>query len=313
MRIFDKSELKKLYKPAVKSSGEDNGQITIIGGSDLFHGAPILALKTASRIVDMVFFASPGPSVGAIAENAKSKLLSFIWVPWDEVEAYIAKSDAILIGPGFKRFKSEHMPHGVRLHVCDEECKKTREITRRLLFKFKTKRWVIDAGSLQSMDAGWIPKKAIITPNSKEFEMLFGGISRNIPRKVRTPQSAKSKRDDEAGFKSLPSSSKVRDMAKKYRCTIVLKGPETIVCSPTDCVLVKGGNPGMTKGGTGDVLAGLTLALLAKNDSFLAAASASYVIKAAADDLYNKVGVNYNADDLADKIPETLAKHLAQN
>ncbi|OGM19503.1 NAD(P)H-hydrate dehydratase [Candidatus Woesebacteria bacterium RIFCSPHIGHO2_01_FULL_37_10] len=301
MRIFDKSELKKLYKPAVKSSGEDNGQITIIGGSDLFHGAPILALKTASRIVDMVFFASPGPSVGAIAENAKSKLLSFIWVPWDEVEAYIAKSDAILIGPGFKRFKSEHMPHGVRLHVCDEECKKTREITRRLLFKFKTKRWVIDAGSLQSMDAGWIPENAIITPNKKEFQLLFGSRL----------QVANSMHNNSLSTNYMLQATS--EMAKRYKCIIVLKGPETIVCSPTDCVLVKGGNPGMTKGGTGDVLAGLTLALLAKNDSFLAAASASYVIKAAADDLYNKVGVNYNADDLADKIPETLAKHLAQN
>ena len=51
--------------------------------------------------------------------------------------------------------------------------------------------------------------------------------------------------------------------------------------------------------------------LLAKNDPFLAAASASYIIKAAADDLYNKVGVNYNADDLADKIPETFWKAIS--
>ena len=62
----------------------------------------------------------------------------------------------------------------------------------------------------------------------------------------------------------------------------------------------------MTKGGTGDVLAGLTVALLAKNKPFLAASSASFIEKSAGDELYKKVGVGYNADDLANKIPETL-------
>ena len=109
---FSPQELKKLYKPAHESAGEDNGQITIIGGSSLFHGAPLLALKVASRIVDMVFFASPEPSVGRIAEQLKSSLSSFIWVPWEETEDYIEKSDAVLIGPGFMRFRSEKVPHG---------------------------------------------------------------------------------------------------------------------------------------------------------------------------------------------------------
>ena len=103
----------------------------------------------------------------------------------------------------------------------------------------------------------------------------------------------------------------IKDKAIKYNCTIVLKGPETLVCSPDKCVVVRGGNAGLTKGGTGDVLAGLTASLLAKNEPFLAACSASYLVKAAADELYEKVGVNYNADDLADKIPQTI-KNLVQ-
>src|SRR4030065_1868546 len=105
-KVFDISQLKDLYKPSKSSKGEDNGQVTIIGGSSLFHGAPILALKSASRIVDMVFFATPEKSVGMVAEQLKSKLLSFIWVPWEEAENYITKSDAVLIGPGFMRFAS---------------------------------------------------------------------------------------------------------------------------------------------------------------------------------------------------------------
>src|SRR5438132_1066559 len=128
MEKFNQADLKKLFKPASGSFGEENGQVTIIGGSTLFHGAPIFALKTASRIVDMVFFATPEKSVGRVAEAAKSKLNSFIWVPWEETEKYIEKSDAVLIGPGFLRFKSEHMPHGERYNVCDEACMLTREI-----------------------------------------------------------------------------------------------------------------------------------------------------------------------------------------
>ncbi len=272
VKTFEEDSLKKLFRPDKNSSGEDNGQVTIIGGSSLFHGAPLLSLKVASRIVDMVFFATPEKSVGVVAESLKSKLLSFVWVPWEEVDNYIPKSEAVLIGPGFMRFRSEKVPHGERHHVCDKACQTTTQITRQLLKKFPDTKWVIDAGSLQVMDVFWIPKGAVLTPNKKEYNLLFGDMR---------PQEA----------------------AKKYNCTIVLKGPTTLVCSPDKCVEVRGGNAGMTKGGTGDVQSGLTVALLAKNEPFLAACAGAYVTKAAGDALYKEVGTNYNADDLADRIP----------
>src|SRR5579863_2038493 len=105
--LFNTSHLKSLFKPKTNSSGEDNGQVTIIGGSTLFHGAPLLSLTAASRIVDTVFFATPEKSVDMLAESMKSKLLSFVWVPWEDVDKYIEKSDAVLVGPGFMRFSSE--------------------------------------------------------------------------------------------------------------------------------------------------------------------------------------------------------------
>jgi hydroxyethylthiazole kinase-like uncharacterized protein yjeF len=273
MENFEPSEVKKLYRPAVESSGEDNGQITIIGGSSLFHGAPLLSVKVASRIVDMVFFSSPEPSVGKVAENFKSKLFSFIWVPWQEIDAYIKKSDAVLIGPGFMRFDSEK-------NGKNEEGKKSRQITQNLLGRFPSKKWAIDAGSLQVMEASWIPKNAVLTPNKKEYSLLLGHLG-------------------------------PREAAKKYNCVIISKGPINTVCSSEKCVEVTGGNPGLTKGGTGDVLAGLTVGLLAKNNPFLAATSASYISKVAADEIYRKVGTSYNADDLANEIPQVLARFLA--
>ncbi len=289
-KVFDPLELKNLYKPKKDSNGEDNGSVAIIGGSELFHGAPLLALTSASRIVDMVFFASPDPSVGKVAEEMKSKLMSFIWVPWEDVEDYVEKSDAVLIGPGFMRFQSERTPHHNRIHVCDETCQKTKEITKRLLTKFPDKRWVIDAGSLQVMEPEWIPPQAILTPNRHEFEMLFG-----------SRQVAGSKQN--IFNNSNNNVQLVKDVAEKYNCVIVLKGPVTYVSDGEEAVEIHGGNPGMTKGGTGDTLAGVTAALYAKNNPLLAACAASYITKKAGDELYKKVGVNFNADDLANRIP----------
>ncbi len=286
-RVFNANDLKKLYVPPVSSSGEDNGQVTIIGGSKLFHGAPFLSLLPASRMVDMVFFSSPYKPLKEIADGIKSKLLSFIWVPWNEIEHYIEKSDSILIGPGMMRFKSEKLK--VQNAKLDEDGMKTRTITEKLLKKFPNKKWVIDAGALQTMETGWIPKGTVITPNMKEFELLF---------KCKI-QSAKLKIKDQ-------KVKVVEEKAKEHKCIIVLKGPTTIVSDGTETILVEGGNAGLTKGGTGDVLSGLTAALLAKNDPMLAAACSSYVIKKAADELYKEVGTNYNADDVAKRIPQTL-------
>jgi len=263
MELFGEKNLQQLIMPSGNSSKGQNGQVAIIGGSKLFHGAPLLALTTASRLADMTFFASPEPSVGEIAEKVKSDLLSFIWIPWEEREDYIAKSDAVLIGSGMMRYKKESNDGG------GEE---TREITRDLLSKFPDKKWVIDAGSLQMIEKEWIPKGAILTPNLKEYQRLFGDLD---------PSAA----------------------SQKFNCVIVQKLPVTTVCSPAQCTEIKGGNAGLTKGGTGDVQAGLTVGLLAKNDPFLAAAAASYIVKKAGDELYKKVGTAYNADDLAGAIP----------
>jgi hydroxyethylthiazole kinase-like uncharacterized protein yjeF len=279
MKQFDPEEIKKLYKPPRNFSGNENGQVTIIGGSSLFHGAPLLSLKVASRIMDMVFFSSPEPTIGHVAEQIKSKNLSFVWVPWEEVEDYIEKSDAVLIGPGFMRFHSEKTPHPQRHTLCDQACQTTSKITKDLLEKFPQKKWVIDAGSLQVMEPKWIPKGAILTPNKKEFSLLFGEC---------TPQEA----------------------AKKHDCVIAYKGLTTIISSSKESIEVGGGNQGMTKGGTGDVFAGLAVSFLAKNEPFLAASCASYIIKKAAEELSSLKGIYYSAEDLANEIPKILNKFI---
>jgi NAD(P)H-hydrate epimerase len=272
MEVFEEKELKSLYKPQDVGKG-GNGQIVIIGGSSLFHGAPLFALKTASRIVDMVFFSSPESSLSEIASRLKSKLNSFIWVPFEQIEEYLGKADAILIGPGLMRY---HHEGRIEDDAAGQESKR---ITEQLLKKFPQKQWVIDAGSLQVMEPKFIPPKAILTPNKKEYKILFG---------QEKPQA----------------------VAQKYDCVVVFKNASTEVFSKKESRLVKGGNSGLIKGGTGDVLAGLSLALAAKNEPFFSACAASFIVKKAADELYQKVGFAYNADDLAEKIPEVIGNFL---
>ena len=98
----------------------------------------------------------------------------------------------------------------------------------------------------------------------------------------------------------------VQEKAKKYNCVVLLKGSIDIVSNGEETVRISGGNAGMTKGGTGDVLAGLVAALYCKNDAFLAACAGSYINKKTGEKLAEKMGLYFNASDLADEIPKVM-------
>jgi NAD(P)H-hydrate epimerase len=155
----------------------------------------------------------------------------------------------------------------------------TETITNSLFTKYPTKQWVIDAGSLQMMDLTKIPKGAILTPHHQEYAHLFGAAD-------------------------------ITDMAKKYQCIILLKGKKDVVSNGKETRMIEGGNPGMTKGGTGDVLAGLIAALACTNDPFLATIVGSFINKKAGDTLYKTVGPYFNATDLASQMPLTMKELL---
>ncbi len=312
MNKITKEIFKNLYRPPVNSHKGQNGKLTIIGGSRLFHGASLWSLKTASRIVDMVFYSTVEENI-QITNQLKSKLYDFICIPRNKVDDYINQSDAVLIGPGLVRGSAEFTGTG-------ETGDQTKELTRRLLEKFPEKKWIIDAGSLQVMDAEWLKKltKAIITPHLGEFCKLFkiknqksassvlsadsptGGLKvKNKIQNLKLKQSA-------VNNQQLTISNLVFQKAKEYHCIIVLKGSRDIVCSPEKCSIDIQGNPGMTKGGTGDILAGLIAAFACKNDLFLSACAGVFAEGLAGDRLYSRVGPYFNASDLCDEIPKVL-------
>ena len=146
--------LNNLRLPPPNSHKGQNGKLLVIGGSQLFHGAPLLAAKTAARIVDYVFFAST-PENNALVKKLKEKLATFIAVPEGELGNYIEESDCIVIGMG------------------SGKTQETKEKTEDLLKKYPYKKWLVDADALKVIDPKVLPKNAIVTPHAREFEMLF--------------------------------------------------------------------------------------------------------------------------------------------
>ncbi len=280
------SDVRQLHLPQIGSHKGQNGRLLIIGGSHLFHAASIWALEVASRIVDLVHYSSV-PENNEIVMEAKKRFRDGIVVPRDDVSSYIEEDDCILIGPGMVR---------------DDE---TKILTDRLLKAYPKKQWVIDAGAIQMMDLAGIPENAILTPHHGEFADLVMRATHSFP----------------ALGQAETDEDKVKFFAKSYHCIVLLKGHVDVACSggtcdehicrPGECSVIEGGNEGMTKGGTGDVLAGLIAALACKNDPILATIAGSYINKAAGAELYKTVGPFFNASDLAGQIPKTMKALLS--
>ncbi len=77
-----------------------------------------------------------------------------------------------------------------------------------------------------------------------------------------------------------------REFAKKHHVTLVLKGWRTLIAHPTGEIAVNTtGNPGMAKGGSGDILTGIVAAMVAQHPGGLADAvnAAVYLHGLAAD------------------------------
>ena len=107
---------------------------------------------------------------------------------------------------------------------------------------------VLDADALNiiSENKTWLsflPERTILTPHPKEFERLFGKTD-NSTQRIELQ----------------------REMSQKYKIVIVLKGANTSITFPNgSCFFNSTGNPGMATAGSGDVLTGIILSLLAQH------------------------------------------------
>lgn len=280
IKTSDIKETKLLFSrfnlPKLASHKGQNGKVLIIGGSSLFHAASLWAAEVCSHFVDMVHYSSTQENE-KIFHELKKTFRNGIIVPKKDLDHYVKEDDVILLGPGMMR-------DGI-------EGKETFELTKKLIEKYPEKRFVIDAGALQMMDKEWLLKlkvPAIITPHQKEFEKLFGI---NLLDKS---QEEKEKI--------------VKETAKKYHVVILLKAIVDIITDGESTYVIEGGNVGLTKGGTGDILAGLVTSFCSKNDSLSSAAFASILLKITADRLSEIKGYWYNNSDIINRLPEELKK-----
>lgn len=286
--------LKQFYLPPENSHKGQNGKVLIIGGSALFHAASIWAAETAAHFVDMVHYTSTEEN-NEIFLSLKKKFINGIVVKQKDLLDYMKEDDTILIGPGMVR--AEDGISQIKYQILDideiEEIKNegliTYYLTKFLLNKFPEKRWVIDAGALQMLDKQWfsiLKTKPILTPHQVEFENLF-----------------KVKIKDKSMNKKMQV---VKEVAARYKCVILLKAVSDIVSDGEQMFIIEGGNAGLTKGGTGDVLAGLVASFYTKNDAITSSILASYLLKKTAEELSKNRGYWYNISDIIDKLPEVL-------
>ncbi|MBI4004695.1 NAD(P)H-hydrate dehydratase [Candidatus Roizmanbacteria bacterium] len=291
--------LKDFYIPPPFSHKGQNGKILIIGGSSLFHAPVLWVAEIASHFVDMVHFTSTEEN-NEIFVALKKKFQNGMVVKMSDLENYINEDDAIAVGSGMMRTQERLKPeidYTIRnlneLAQIEHEGIKTYYFVKHIIAKAKHKKIVFDAGALQMMDPAWLLKldqKPIVTPHQKEFERLFG-----IPV------------DKLSEEKKITI---VTQTARDYHCIILLKAVIDIISDGTTTYVVRGGNQGLTKGGSGDILAGLSCALYAKNEALFSAVLASYFLKRTADELYKSKGFWYNSADLIDKIPQ-IVKEIA--
>jgi NAD(P)H-hydrate epimerase len=297
MKVVTEDDIQGLYRLPKESHKGQNGRLLVIGGSKLFHASIFWAADIASKIVDLVHFSSPAiENNELVRKRVKEGFWNGIVVPWEKVEDYIREDDCIVIGPGMPR--KEGLEKGE---------KPTGEIVNELFGKFSDKRWVVDGGALQEMDTKLLNGRMVITPHMGELKRIFRHSEKKIPNsKFQIPNNFQNSNDQIQQMGKF-----LCDFSKRHdNVTVLLKGVKDIVCEGDECVIVEGGNEGMTKGGTGDVLAGLVGALYCKNDAFLAAKAGSLINKSAGDRLYKRVGTYYNASDLVDEVPVVMKELL---
>jgi NAD(P)H-hydrate epimerase len=234
-------------------------------------------------------FYSSVPENNEIVQRAKEEFRDGIVVPRDELEHYAEEADCILVGCGMNRKENQqNLESRIKnlelkeINILEDEGAQTFYLTRYLTEHFPDKKFVLDAGSLQELDLNWLnnlKELPILTPHHEELETM----ARN--------------------------NNMTTDDILRRHAIILLKGPvDKIYSSNHDAIEIEGGVAGMTKGGTGDVLAGLTAALYCKNDALTSAVTSSYFNKKAGEELFEKVGNNFNASDLVEQLPLTMKK-----
>ena len=269
-----------VQKPRMPESHKgDFGRLLVIGGNETYTGAPALVALAALRTgVDVTYIASPyktAQDISSISPDLITIKLMGEHLNSNNITKlmeYIEKVDVIVAGPGLGT-------HSETVEAINEIIPYVEERGKTLL---------LDADAIKSFSLLQKPMKipTVFTPHRGEFNALTGielpiGLSNRIKC--------------------------VEREAKKLCATILLKGHEDIISDGKRTKINLTGNPGMTVGGTGDVLAGIVGGFLAQGiDPFRAAAAGAFVNGATGDFAVDVFGFHIKASDLLDMIPSVI-------
>jgi NAD(P)H-hydrate epimerase len=257
----------------------DFGRLLVIGGSEVFSGAPTLVALAALRTgVDIAYLAAPSKTAYAISSMSPDlitiKLDGNSLKPSNmtRLKPYLDMVDAVAMGPGL----GLNPETSEFVKACVEAVEKA------------GKPLLLDADGLKAFAKFKRPLKVplVLTPHAGEYAILTGEkLPDNLEERV----------------------AHVQKTAKNLNAVILVKGKVDIICDADRVKLNFTGNPGMTVGGTGDVLSGIVGGLLAqKVDAFEAAVAGAFVNGAAGDFVASEIGFHMVATDVIDWIPYVL-------
>jgi NAD(P)H-hydrate epimerase len=274
----------KIPKRRPDTNKGDYGHILIIAGAPGFTGAAALCSQA-------VLLCGSGLATLGIAKGLNvilaRKLTEVMTKPLPETAAgtlgagafapimeFSRKTDCVAIGPGLSRNKS------------------TEALVRKILVSLE-RPVVLDADGINAIEGNpGILKRAktfvTVTPHPGEMSRLTGIPAEDI---------------------SCNKEKVAKSFANKYNVVCVLKGHRSVVARPDGKIFVNTtGNPGMAKGGTGDVLTGMIASFIGQGIMPFEAAALGVYLHGLAGDLAakEKGEVSMLASDLLGKIPEAI-------
>ena len=280
-RLAGPGDVRLVLRRREKSSHKgDNGRILIVGGGP-FAGAPALSALASLRTgADWVTIATPrnvAPIIASISPNLIVQPLpgSGSILTEDDVSPVLnlmRMHDVLVIGMGLGA--AEETKRAVKSIIEDEAVKKA----------------VVDADGLYGLD---LPLKAskskqvIITPHAGEFSKMGA-------------QSPPADGEERLEF--------IREFSLRNRVVTLLKAAHDVISDGKRIKVNVTGNAGMTVGGTGDVLSGITGALFATSgDAFEVATAAAFISGSAGDAAFRDKGLSLLATDVVEAIPAILS------
>ena len=269
-RFTGPGDLLGIDRDPMSHKGE-NGEVLVVGGGP-YTGAPSLSARAALRTgADLVRIACPE----TIAR---------------EVQGFAA--DLIVRELPGDRFGPNHVDRVLSLAVDNDVVvlgpglgrgDGTAEFVRDFLIEYDG-RAVVDADALRVVPEVDTDADLICTPHQGEL-VEMGGETDTDPE---------------------TRGALVRAFAAETGHTMLVKGAYDVIADDEQTRLNRTGNPGMTVGGTGDVLAGTVGALAAMGEPFQAAAVGAYINGVAGDLVAEERGYGLVATDLIDRIPEAM-------